>query len=199
MAFENAMTLDILFGAVYQHTSLVGGRRSSEIEFTMSDIDSLPQKVPQRKVALSTRKYQEDVHRTVVLGHFRRVDRAGLPRNRDVKTLGLTLPQNAGTIRRVGADPDDAVKICASLRWPGGYLYQLRGSSLRLLPDLLSRRSRKRLHPFMEHAAYSKDGGLWCSHGILSSRQKTAAFAGKPGGLMSILKFTTHLAKVYEK
>lgn len=96
-AFENAMTLDIAMGGSTNTVlHLLAAAQEAEIDFTMSDIDSLSRRVPQLcKVAPGTQKYHmEDVHRAGgVMGILGELDRAGLVNREVTNVLGLTLPQ----------------------------------------------------------------------------------------------------------
>lgn len=81
-AFENAMTLDIAMGGSTNTVlHLLAAAQEGEVDFSMSDIDTLSRRVPNLcKVAPSTPQYHmEDVHRAGgVIGILGELARAGL-------------------------------------------------------------------------------------------------------------------------
>ena len=97
-AFENAMMLDIAMGGSTNTVlHLLAAAQEGEIDFNLSDIDTLSRKIPNLcKVAPSTQKYHmEDVHRAGgVYGILGELDRAALLNTKVTNVLGESLSQS---------------------------------------------------------------------------------------------------------
>ncbi|EJL6600252.1 dihydroxy-acid dehydratase [Vibrio cholerae] len=96
-AFENAIALDIAMGGSTNTVlHLLAAAQEGEVEFDMTDIDSMSRQVPHLcKVAPSTQKYHmEDVHRAGgVMGILGELQRAGLLKDQTRTVLGISLQE----------------------------------------------------------------------------------------------------------
>lgn len=193
-AFENAMALDIAMGGSTNTVlHLLAAAQEGDVDFTMTDIDSMSRRVPHLcKVAPSTQLYHmEDVHRAGgVMGILGELDRANLLKT-DVHTvLGMTLAEQLKAYDIKQTD-DAAVKTFfkagpAGIRTTQAFSQDCRFDTLD--DDRQNGCIREKQY------AYSQDGGL----AVLAGNLAEAGCIVKTAGVdEEILKFKGP-AKVYE-
>ena len=193
-AFQNAMTLDIAMGGSTNTVlHLLAAAYEGEVNFTMSDIDTLSRKVPVVcKVAPSVPDiHMEDVHRAGgVMAILGELNRGGLIHNELPTVHSATM---AAALSKwdiaVTNDPDVHHFFKAA---PGGVPTQVAFSQNRRYEELDLDRQKGAIRT-VEHA-FSKDGGLAVLSGNLALEGCIVKTAGVDA---SILKFTGP-ARVFE-
>ena len=193
-AFQNAMTLDIAMGGSTNTVlHLLAAAYEGEVNFTMSDIDTLSRKVPVVcKVAPSVPDiHMEDVHRAGgVMAILGELNRGGLIHN-ELPTVHSATMAEALTKWDIAVtnDPDVHHFFKAA---PGGVPTQVAFSQNRRYEELDLDRQKGAIRT-VEHA-FSKDGGLAVLSGNLALEGCIVKTAGVDA---SILKFTGP-ARVFE-
>ncbi|MBE6322992.1 MAG: dihydroxy-acid dehydratase [Paludibacteraceae bacterium] len=160
-AFLNAMTLDIAMGASTNTVlHLLAVAQEAEVDFTMSDIDSLSRKVPFLcKLAPNWQKYsiQEENRAGGILGILGELAKGNLLDLSCKRVNGATLGEDIEkySILKDNIDPE-ADRIYHSA--PGGKFSTKMGSQDTRWPSLDTDRANGCIRD-IEHA-YTKDGGM---------------------------------------
>ena len=160
-AFLNAMTLDIAMGASTNTVlHLLAVAQEAEVDFTMSDIDSLSRKVPFLcKLAPNWQKYsiQEENRAGGILGILGELAKGNLLDLSCKRVNGATLGEDIEkySILKDDSDPE-ADRIYRSA--PGGKFSTKMGSQDTRWPSLDTDRANGCIRD-IEHA-YTKDGGM---------------------------------------
>jgi dihydroxy-acid dehydratase len=194
-SFENAFALDVAMGGSTNTVlHLLAAAREAELEFSVSDIDTISRKVPcLSKVAPNTQKYHmEDVHRAggipAILGEL---NRAGLINNQvhraDAETLDSWL---AEWDIRSGTASERAIELFHAA--PGG-VRTTEAFSTENRWESLDTDAADGCIRDVEHA-YSTDGGLCILFGNIAEDGCVVKTAGVPDGSLTF----TGRAKVFE-
>ncbi|MCM5704897.1 dihydroxy-acid dehydratase [Larsenimonas salina] len=177
-AFRNAMTLDIAMGgSTNTILHLLAAAQEAEVDFTMSDIDTLSREVPQLcKLAPNTQKYHmEDCHRAGgIMGILGELDRAGV--------LDTSVPTVYGDSLAEALDEWDIMRnptpevIEYFKAGPGGIRTQEAFSQSARWPSLDGDRANGCIRS-LEHA-FSKEGGLAVLYGNIAESGCVVKTAG---------------------
>ncbi|MCM2972953.1 dihydroxy-acid dehydratase [Larsenimonas suaedae] len=177
-AFRNAMTLDIAMGgSTNTILHLLAAAQEAEVDFTMSDIDTLSREVPQLcKLAPNTQKYHmEDCHRAGgIMGILGELDRAGV--------LDTSVPTVYGDSLAEALEEWDIMRnptpevIEYFKAGPGGIRTQEAFSQSSRWPSLDGDRANGCIRS-LEHA-FSKEGGLAVLYGNIAESGCVVKTAG---------------------
>lgn len=193
-AFQNAMMLDIAMGGSTNTVlHLLAAAQEGEIDFNISNIDSLSRKVPHLcKVAPSTQRYHmEDVHRAGgVFGILGELESAGLLHVEVNNVLGLTLVETLQQFDIIRSKDDAVLNMYragpAGVRTTEAFSQDCRWDHV---DDDRERGCIRRV----SHA-YSQDGGL----AVLSGNLAENGCIVKTAGVDKDSLIFTGSAKVYE-
>ena len=177
-AFINAMSLDIAMGGSTNTVlHILAIAHEAGINFSLSDIDHLSQKIPVLcKVAPSSHYHVEDVNRAGgILAIMGELDRAGLI-NRDVHRIdGLTLGEALDRYD-IMRDTSDRTATKIFLAAPAGPRNLVMGSQQKMFDSFDSDRVKGCVRKALN--AYSPEGGLAILYGNIAEKGCVVKTAG---------------------